>query len=115
MGQRSAPPLLYRRQKSLPKGTADRIALPVASDDAWARQKMMTLAEEFGFDAVDHGSLHASWRQQPGTPCYGADLPVDRLRALFNQLGPERTEAQHAEYLANHARMKRDMAEKGAS
>ena len=103
------------RTKGLPKGTAGRIALPVASDDAAAKQKVMALVEELGFDAVDDGSLHASWRQQPGTPCYGADLPADELRALFNQLGPERSEAQHAEYLANHARMERDMAQKGAS
>jgi predicted dinucleotide-binding enzyme len=107
--------LLYRRQKSLPKGTAGRIALPVASDDARARQKVMALVEESGFDAVDDGSLHATWRQRPGTPCYGADLPADKLRALFNQLGPRRTEAQHAEHLASHARMEHDMAEKGAS
>ena len=101
--------------KGLSKGTVGRIALPVASDDAAAKQKVMALVEELGFDAVDDGSLHASWRQQPGTPCYGADLPADELRALFNQLGPERSEAQHAEYLANHARMEREIAEKGAS
>ena len=76
---------------------------------------MLALVEELGFDAIDNGSLHASWRQQPGTPCYGADLPADERRALFNQLGPRRTEAQHAEYLASHARIERDMAEKGES
>ena len=107
--------MLYRRQKSLPKGTAGRIPLPVASDDAGAKQKVMALVEELGFNAADNGSLHASWRQQPGTPCYGADLPADKLRVLFNQPGPVRTEAQHAEYLANHARMERDMAETGTS
>jgi predicted dinucleotide-binding enzyme len=107
--------LLYRRQKSLPKGTAGHTALPVAIDDARAKQKVMALVEVLGFDAVYDGSLNASWRQQPGTPCYGADLPADKRRALFNQLGPERPEAQHAEHLASHARMERDMAEQGAS
>jgi predicted dinucleotide-binding enzyme len=103
------------RTKGLPKGTAGRIALPVAGDDGQAKQKVMALVEELGFDAVDNGSLHTSWRQQPGTPCYGADLPADKLRALFDKLGTERTEAQHAEYLANHAKMERDMAEKAAT
>ena len=101
--------------KGLPKGTAGRIALPVAGDDAAVKQKVMALVEELGFDAVDDGTLHESWRQQPGTPCYGADLSAEKLRALFNQLGSQRTEAQHAEFLANHAKMERDMAEKGGS
>jgi 8-hydroxy-5-deazaflavin:NADPH oxidoreductase len=103
------------RTKGMPKGTAGRIALPVAGDDAGAKQKVMALVDELGFDPVDDGSLHESWRQQPGTPCYGADLPADKLRALFDELGPDRSEAQHAEYLANHAKLEREMAEKGAS
>jgi len=103
------------RTKGLPEGTADRIALPVAGDDTAAKQKVMALVEELGFDAVDDGTLHQSWRQQPGTPCYGADLPADKLRALFNQLGTQRTEAQHAEYLANHAKLEREMAAKGSN
>jgi predicted dinucleotide-binding enzyme len=100
----------HLQNKGLPKGTAGRIALPVASDDTGAKQKVMALVEELGFDAVDDGNLHESWRQQPGTPCYGADLPAAELRALLQQLGPQRTEAQHAEYLANHAKQERAMA-----
>jgi predicted dinucleotide-binding enzyme len=103
------------QSKGLPQGAPGRIALPVASDDAAAKQKVMALVEELGFDAVDDGSLHESWRQQPGTPCYGADLPADKLRALFDQLGSQRTEAQHAGYLANHAKLEREMAAKGTA
>jgi predicted dinucleotide-binding enzyme len=103
------------RTKGLPKGTRGRIALPVASDDAEAKQKVMALVEELGFDGVDDGSLHESWRQQPGTPAYGADFSADKLSALFTQLGPKRTEAQHAEYLANHAKQEREIAKKGAA
>jgi predicted dinucleotide-binding enzyme len=101
--------------KGLPKGAAGRIALPVAGDDAEAKQKVMALVEELGFDAVDDGSLHESWRQQPGTPGYGADLPADKLRDLLQSLGSTRTEAQHAEFLANHAELQRGMAAKGTS
>ena len=100
----------HLQNKGVPKGTAGRIALPVASDDTAAKQKVMALVEELGFDAVDNGSLYESWRQQPGTPGYGADLPADKLRALLDDMGTERTEAQHAEYLANHAKLERDMA-----
>jgi predicted dinucleotide-binding enzyme len=101
--------------KGLPKGAAGRIALPIAGDDAAAKQKVMALVEELGFDAVDDGSLHESWRQQPGTPGYGADLPADKLRDLLQGLGSTRTEAQHAEFLANHAELQRGMAAKGTS
>ncbi|WP_332878695.1 NADPH-dependent F420 reductase [Massilia sp. S19_KUP03_FR1] len=103
----------HLQNKGLPAGTQGRIALPVAGDDPATKQKVMALVEALGFDAVDDGSLHESWRQQPGTPCYGADLPADKLRAHFTELGPQRTEAQHAEYLANHAKQERAMAAQG--
>ncbi len=103
----------HLQNKGLPAGTPGRISLPVAGDDAAAKQKVMQLVEELGFDAVDDGSLHESWRQQPGTPCYGADFPADKLREHFATLGPHRTAAQHAEYLSNHARQERDMAAQG--
>ena len=103
----------YLENKGLPAGTPGRIALPVAGDDAAAKQKVMALVEELGFDAVDDGSLHESWRQQPGTPSYGADLPASKLREHFASLGTTRTEAQHAEYLANHAKQEQEMAAQG--
>jgi len=100
----------HLQNKGLPKGMPGRISLPVAGDDAAAKQKVMRLVEELGFDPVDDGSLHESWRQQPGTPCYGADLPADKLRELFATMGTHRTKAQHSEYLSNHARQERAMA-----
>ena len=62
-----------------PRGAPGRIALPVAGDPLGARQKVMRLVDELGFDPVDAGSLEDSWRQQPGTPCYAADLDAPRL------------------------------------
>ena len=62
-----------------PKGAPGRIALPVAGDPPGARQKVMRLVDELGFDPMDAGSLEDSWRQQPGTPCYAADLDAPRL------------------------------------
>ncbi|MEI2679815.1 MAG: hypothetical protein V9G29_19265 [Burkholderiaceae bacterium] len=43
----------------------------------------MRLVDELGFDPLDAGSLAESWRQQPGTPAYGADLDApQRQQAL---------------------------------
>jgi predicted dinucleotide-binding enzyme len=92
-----------------PVGTPGRIALPVASDDEAAKRKVMALVEELGFDAVEDGSLHESWRQQPGTPSYGADWPEPKLREHLRSLGHERTEEQRAQFAANHAAQEREM------
>ena len=91
-------------EKGQPAGTPGRISLPVAGDGA-AKQQVMALVEELGFDAVDAGTLHQSWRQQPGTPSYGQDWPADKLREHLQSLGTERTAEQHAEYRANHTQM----------
>ena len=103
----------HLQNNGLPKGMPGRVSLPVAGDDATAKQKVMRLVEELGFDAVDDGTLHESWRQQPGTPCYGADLPAVELRALFAKMGAQRTEAQHREYLAKQAEAEQAMAAQG--
>ena len=64
-----------------PAGDPARIALPVAADDAQAKEIVMQLVEQLGFDAVDGGGLDDSWRQEPGTPVYGTDLDAERARA----------------------------------
>jgi 8-hydroxy-5-deazaflavin:NADPH oxidoreductase len=58
----------------LPSGVHGRIALPVAGDDSRAKQVVLKLIDELGFDGVDAGGLADSWRQQSGTPVYGTDL-----------------------------------------
>ncbi|MCZ7434846.1 NAD(P)-binding domain-containing protein [Micromonospora sp. WMMC241] len=63
-----------------PAGTAGRIALPVAGDDADAKQAVMGLVDELGFEPVDAGTLDESWRQQPDTPVYGTDRDADGVR-----------------------------------
>jgi predicted dinucleotide-binding enzyme len=63
-----------------PKGAPGRIALPVAGDDPRAKDIVIRLLDELGFDGVDAGSLDESWRQQPATPVYGTDLDVEGVR-----------------------------------
>jgi len=71
-------------ERGKPKGAAGRIALPVAGDDRRAKEIVIRLLDELGFDAVDAGSLDESWRQQPGTPVYGADLEVEGARRALS-------------------------------
>ncbi|MBJ6144399.1 NADPH-dependent F420 reductase [Hymenobacter sp. BT559] len=96
-----------------PAGTPGRIGLPVAGDDAAAKQKVMALVEELGFDALDGGSLHESWRQQPGSPVYCNDLPAAEVQQHLASLGSTRTEEQHAQFLANHAQQEKQMEAQG--
>ena len=63
-----------------PKGTPGRIALPVAGDDRRAKEVVIRLLDELGFDGVDAGGLDESWRQQPGTPVYGTDFDAEGVR-----------------------------------
>ncbi|HUD91210.1 NADPH-dependent F420 reductase [Sphingobium sp.] len=60
-------------------GSPDRIALPVAADNARDKEVAMALVGDTGFDAVDAGPLADSWRQQPGSPAYCTDLTRDQL------------------------------------
>ncbi|EHJ95506.1 NADP oxidoreductase coenzyme F420-dependent [Agrobacterium tumefaciens 5A] len=61
------------------KGTADRIAIPVAGDDEHAKAVARELVNETGFDTLDAGDLANSWRQQPGTPAYCTELTLPEL------------------------------------
>jgi len=55
-----------------PAGAADRTFLPIAGDDPAAKQAVTGFLDSIGYGAVDAGSLADSWRQEPGTPVYGA-------------------------------------------
>jgi predicted dinucleotide-binding enzyme len=66
-------------------------AIPIAGDDAAAKERVFELVRELGFDPVDAGGLADSWRQQPGSPSYGAELDADGLRAALAAASPERT------------------------
>jgi 8-hydroxy-5-deazaflavin:NADPH oxidoreductase len=63
-----------------PAGSPDRLAIPVAGDDPQAKQVVMGLVNEMGFDPVDGGSLEESWRQQPSTPAYCCDYGAQKTR-----------------------------------
>lgn len=74
-----------------PKSDPKRIALPVAGDDPKAKQRVIDLIDELGFDGVDAGTIDESWRQQPGTPVYAMDHDIPGVRKALSQANRERT------------------------
>ena len=66
--------IYYRHLGSLarPAGAADRSYLPIAGDDAAAKAAVTAFLDAIGYAAIDAGPLAEGWRQQPGTPVYGA-------------------------------------------
>jgi len=77
-------------ERGKPKGSPGRIALPVAGDDARAKEVVMRLVDELGFDPVDNGGLDDSWRQQPGTPVYATDHDAAGVRRALESASQER-------------------------
>ena len=59
-----------------PAGSSERVALPIADDDAQAKAQVAALVEEIGFDVVDAGSLAESWRIERARPTYC--IPMDK-------------------------------------
>jgi len=64
-----------------PAGTPGRIALSVSGDEDAAKQVVIELVNQTGFDGYDAGPLADSWRQHPGTPAYCTDLPLAAAQA----------------------------------
>ena len=90
--------ILYRSlgNSGLPKGTASRVALPIAGDDKQSKEVVSILLDDSGFESFDYGSLQDSWRQQPGSPVYCTDLTLSQLKRSVvkarKELLPERRE-----------------------
>src|SRR6185369_10624049 len=80
----------HLEKRGKPPGTPARIALPVSGDDPKAKQVVMELVNDMGFDAVDVGGLDESWRQQPDTPVYAADYDAAGVKRALAQAKPER-------------------------
>jgi predicted dinucleotide-binding enzyme len=77
-------------ERGRPAGSPGRIGLPVAGDDARAKEIVMRLVDQLGFDALDAGGLNESWRQQPGTPVYTTDFDAEGVRRALSQASKER-------------------------
>jgi 8-hydroxy-5-deazaflavin:NADPH oxidoreductase len=67
-------------QSGMPKGSANRVALPISGDNKTCNEIVASLVNDSGFDAWDIGGLSDSWRQQPGSPIYCTDLDLSQLK-----------------------------------
>ncbi|KAK0341926.1 hypothetical protein LTR94_024382 [Friedmanniomyces endolithicus] len=61
---------LHMKANATPKGSPNRTTLPIAGDDAGAKQAVTEFFDKVGFDTIDAGSLADSWRIEPSTPIY---------------------------------------------
>jgi 8-hydroxy-5-deazaflavin:NADPH oxidoreductase len=75
-------------ERGRPAGDPGRLAVSLYGDDDAARATVAQLVEALGFDAVDAGPLDESWRQEPGTPAYGAVLGADDTREALAAATP---------------------------
>lgn len=57
--------------------------LPIAGDDAAAKELVGQMMTDLGFTPLDMGSLADGRRQQPGTPVYNVRANVAQTRALL--------------------------------
>lgn len=53
-----------------PHGHPDRVTLPIAGENAAAKERAAALFDLIGYDSLDIGGLADSWRSEPGTPVY---------------------------------------------
>jgi 8-hydroxy-5-deazaflavin:NADPH oxidoreductase len=64
-----------------PEGDPKRRALALAGDDPAAKHLVARLYNEFGFDALDIGSLAESWRVDAGQPAFVTRQNLAELKA----------------------------------
>ena len=72
-----------------PKGEKNRIALAVSGDDTKAKEVVVKLVEELGFDPFDVGNIAESWKQQPGSSIYCRDINLEELKKRVDNMGTE--------------------------
>lgn len=62
---------------------SERHAIPVASDDAEAKQIVSRLIEDIGFGPVDNGSLRDGRGQEPNRPIYNKAMTATEMRGIL--------------------------------
>lgn len=87
------------------EGTPGRLAAAVAGDDPKAKETVMSLVNQAGFDPVDGGSLEESWRQQPCTPGYCCDYDADTLRKALLTASKEQAAVKRDEFPKHFERL----------
>jgi predicted dinucleotide-binding enzyme len=70
-----------------PPGDSERIAVPISGDSTNAKQIVIKLLDELGFDAFDVGGIAQSWKHQTGSSVYCRDLNFAELKARIDDMG----------------------------
>jgi predicted dinucleotide-binding enzyme len=70
-------------REAKPRGTPERLAIPLAGDDLAAKEIVSALIDDMGFDPVDAGTLADGRNQQPGTAVYDRPLETEGVRAAL--------------------------------
>jgi predicted dinucleotide-binding enzyme len=73
-----------------PAGDLERKAIAIAGDSSKDLAVVAALIDTLGFDPLTIGDLSAGIRLEPGTPAFGANVDVERLRVLTAAPAPER-------------------------
>lgn len=74
---------IHMQANATPKGDANRTTVPIAGDDAAAKQTVTAFLDDIGYDAIDAGALKDSWRIEPSTSIYfwryAPKVPLDAI------------------------------------
>jgi len=67
-----------------PAGAPDRRALPIAGDDKDAKEIVIRLLDQIGYDTVDAGPLAEGWRFERRKPVYCVPLNKSMLEQMLS-------------------------------
>lgn len=87
---------LHLAQLPRPANDPQRSTLPMAGDDAEAKELVAEFADAVGFDVLDVGELHEGWRFENGRPAYCLPYAADPEAMRSSEPGSRPMEAKPA-------------------
>lgn len=69
-----------------PRGSTERMAVPICGDDDAAKGVVAGLVDDVGFDAIDIGALPNGWWSEPERPLFGRNCSALELMELFREV-----------------------------